>query len=222
MAGRHYPLISREIWLTLLILVILASLASAVYNDFVALPFWLLTVLLAFLFRDPDRVVPAQPLAVVSPVDARVISVEQVNNPFFPGESIRIVLKMSCWGIFRVRSPMEGKMQNRWLLVPGDTFPESTGQIKDTQISGWIRSDEGDNIVLSMYKSAKILYPRYSVQTGERTGQGQRCGINPFGSIVELFIPTGSKIMVKVDDVVKSGNHVLALLRHGEKSQQRP
>jgi phosphatidylserine decarboxylase len=47
---------------------------------------------------------------------------------------------------------------------------------------------------------------------GERVKQGDRMGIIRFGSRVDVFIPLGSKLRVKVGDITVAGVTVLAEL----------
>ena len=54
------------------------------------------------------------------------------------------------------------------------------------------------------------------MNSGERIGQGQRCGYLPFGGVVDLFLPVESKVLVEVGQRVDSGSTVLAELIHSE------
>ena len=54
------------------------------------------------------------------------------------------------------------------------------------------------------------------LNSGERVGQGQRCGYISFGGVVDLFLPMESKILVEVGQYVDSGSTVIAQLIHSE------
>jgi phosphatidylserine decarboxylase len=82
-----------------------------------------------------------------------------------------------------------------------------------SRIVMWLRSDEGDDIVLVII-SRRFVSPRCYLQLGQRTGQGQRCGYVPFGSRVEVLLPLSTRIRVAVDDVVRAGSDVIATLVH--------
>ena len=73
-----------------------AILAGVLVLHFVGLPqslvFWVLALLLVVLFRDPDREIPSQPLAVVSPADGKVTSISTVSDPYLPRQSVRVVI----------------------------------------------------------------------------------------------------------------------------------
>jgi len=217
MPGRYYPYISREIWILLSILFLAGVLTYHFYSLFFTLPIWLLISILAYYYRDPERLVPSQPLAVVSPVDATVTGIDTVPNPYIEGEAIRIELKMSHVDIFRVRSPIEGKVINGWFLLPGDPLPLQQGPVGSLRLSHWIQTDEGDSIVLTIRKISRLFRPRCDIQTGERIGQGQRCGIIEFGAMVDVYVPVNSRLEIILGDKVKSGSNVLAQLQHSDK-----
>jgi phosphatidylserine decarboxylase len=54
------------------------------------------------------------------------------------------------------------------------------------------------------------------LNSGERIGQGQRCGYLCFGGVIDLFLPIESKVFVEVGQFVDSGSTILAELIHSE------
>src|SRR5271154_4738203 len=57
-------------------------------------------------FRDPERVIPSDPGAVVSPGDGRVVVVTDEENAGVPGKRISIFL--AVWNVHVNRSPAAG------------------------------------------------------------------------------------------------------------------
>ena len=216
MAGTRYPIVSHEIRPTLLILVLLAAVLLHLSLWYISIVLIAVAVLLAWMFRDPERDIPAQPLAVVSPVDGQVASVATLPNPYIEGDAICVTLKMSLASTFRIRSPIEGKVIQRWFLLPGDPLPMQQGAVFRLLVSTWIQTDEGDNIVLTIRHCVRRFRPRCDIQVGERIGQGQRCGIIPFGAVVDIYIPEDARVTVKKGDRVKAGSGVVAQLGHHE------
>jgi len=214
MAGRHYPYISKKIWTLLFLLFLLGLVTYHFINPVIALLFWVTMPVLAYYYRDPERIIPSKPLAIVSPVDAKVVAVDTLPNPYIEGDSIRIELKLASSDIFRVRSPAEGKIMKAWLLLPGDPLPQLQGPVSSLRISHWIQTDEGDNIVVSIHKRSRLFHPTCEIQTGERIGQGQRCGMIEFGAIMDVYVPADARLEVVVGDKVKSGSQILAHLQH--------
>ena len=79
---------------------------------------WLSYIALLFLFRDFSRVVPSDPLAVVSPLDGKVLKVEEAYDPYLKRVAQCIHLKQGVLGEYNVHSPCEGKVENLWVISP--------------------------------------------------------------------------------------------------------
>ena len=208
--------ISREIWLALTIIAGLALLIHYYFGLVWAIPLWLLFIILAYIFRDPKRTIPSAPLAVVAPADGALTGIDLVPNPFIEGDFIRMRIAMSKSGAFRIRSPIEGKVQKRWFLLPGDPQPVLQGPNVRLSIGNWVQTDEGEDVVFSLQCDNQWFKPQCNIQAGERIGQGQRCGFIPFGSTVDVYLPENSSIKVDVGTKLKSGSDVLAHLRHDQ------
>ncbi len=80
-----------------------------------------------------------------------------------------------------------------------------------------IRTDEGDDVVtvLSMGTFAARFFQSY-VQSGERLGQGQRCGYLYFGGTADVFVPLNAKLNVAVGQATTGSEDILAYLVHEE------
>src|SRR4029077_8163870 len=63
-----------------------------------------------YFFRDPERVIPADAGAVVSPADGRVVVVTDEDNAGRPGKRISIFL--AIWNVHVNRSPADGVITN--------------------------------------------------------------------------------------------------------------
>ncbi len=173
-------------------------------------PFLLLALFLLFLFRNPERRVPASPLAIISPTDGRVLSVDRIADPYLGRKSRRIVIRRDVLGIISTHSPTEGKLQKQWR-----THRESGEKAgdKDTRYVIWLQTDEEDDVVLvQRVPDFRFARPNCYVHVGERIGQGERCGIAPFGKVVEVFVPENSRVEVEAGMHVSAGTDIIATL----------
>ncbi len=209
MRSRHYPVIARQgLWL-LLPLVGAALYVVSFYGGLFSIPVWLAAALIAFLFRDPPRHIPAKPLGLVAPVDGCIASVQEEHDPWLKREACCLRLKGSITGSYAVRSPMEGKLVKQWYAVPnGDTVSRFV-------LATWIQSDEGDDIVLVVYPRVAWLRLRSDIVAGERTGQGMRFCFSPFGAEVEVWMPANTHIEVAPEKRVQAGSDIIGILNHG-------
>ena len=208
MRSSHYPIVARQgLWLILPLLGV--ALYLLVFHGWLpSLPLWLGAALLSYLFRDPERPIPARPLGLVSPLDGRVTGVEEGLDPYLERDARCIRLEGSVTGIYTVRSPMEGKLIKQWYAVPG-------GASKRFVLASLLRSDEGDEIVLVVRPRPGWLRLRSNIAPGERCGQGMRFCFAPFGARVEIQVPLATRIQVQPGERVRSGSDIIGSLNHG-------
>ncbi|HEU0369267.1 MAG TPA: phosphatidylserine decarboxylase [Candidatus Acidoferrum sp.] len=159
-------------------------------------------------FRDPERAIPDDPAAIVSPADGRVVVITEEQNAGRPGTRISIFL--AIWNVHVNRSPAAGvitKLDYRpgKFLAAWDanasaqneqnifTLATAAGTIEFKQIAGLVARR-----VVSWNKPQDVVT------------RGQRIGLVRFGSRVDLWIPQGSQLLVKVGDTVYGGSSTLA------------
>ena len=195
-------IIAREGLLPIAVSVLVAVLVTQTLGFAQSLIFWLIALVLLLILRDPSREIPAVPMAIVSPTDGRVISISLADDPYLLRESIHIIIAMNPYGTFSTRSPVEGKV-----LEPPNN-PADRGMPHGV----WLRTDEGDDIVLVMNRGRLHNAPRCYIQFGERIGQGQRCGFIHMGGQIDMYLPTNSRAAISAGDYVKSGSDVIATL----------
>jgi phosphatidylserine decarboxylase len=208
MPSNRYPIIAREGWLVLGVLVVILGVAWFYLGNTVTTVTAAVLLLSGFLLRDPAQEIPSSPLAIVSPVFGRILSVEEVNDPWVERQALQIRIKVSLFDIYSLRSPMEGKIVNQWTRRP-------EGRTVNPKFAFRIRSDEGDEVVVVVYLN--IFGPlsfRFYAHSGERLGHGQRCGYLYFGGTVDVLVPKNSKISVKPGDRISSGSGILVHLVH--------
>lgn len=213
MLNHPNTLIARQGFWPIFSVSMLALLVHYRFGTAVGIWLWLLAAGLIYLFRDPRREVPSTPLAIVAPVDGKVTAVDPVKDPYLQREAVRIRFKGHWWGVFTIRSAMEGKVNNQWFgTVPDGADGAVYGNASIPPFAQWTQSDEGDDLVTTLSPSLAMKGARCYVQCGERVGQGQRCSYIPFGSDAETYVPASSRIEVKPGDEVKAGSSVIATL----------
>ena len=168
----------------------------------------LLALFVFSFFRDPQRVIPSEPGAVVSPGDGRVVVVTEEENAGRPGKRVSIFL--AVWNVHVNRSPAAGtitKMEYR----PGKFLAamRERASVENEQNIFTLATDAGEIV----FKQIAGLIARRVVswkKAGEKVARGERIGLVRFGSRVDLWVPKEADIVVKVGDNVKGGSSVLA------------
>ena len=159
-------------------------------------------------FRDPDRVIPAEPAAVVSPADGRIVVVTEEENAGRPGQRVSIFL--AIWNVHVNRAPASGtiaKMDYR----PGRFLAAMRERASfENEQNVFTLSTESGQMV---FKQIAGLIARRVVswkKAGEQVTRGERIGLVRFGSRVDVWLPKGAEILVKVGENVKGGSSVIA------------
>lgn len=153
-----------------------------------------LVVFLYLVFRDPYRAVPSIALGVFSPVDGKVISVEQLEQGETGEPALSVVMSVDILGTYTARSPVEGT-------------------IRDLGRKGlWLQTDEGDDVVLKFNGFRLGLAPRALAEYGERLGQGQRCAYLRLAGRAEVQLPAKGKVLVEPGQWLVAGMDIVGNL----------
>ncbi|HXN51724.1 MAG TPA: phosphatidylserine decarboxylase family protein [Candidatus Acidoferrum sp.] len=178
----------------------------------------LLAAFIFYFFRDPDRVIPADSGAIVSPADGRVVIVTDEENAGRPGKRISIFL--AIWNVHVNRSPAAGVITDM-KYCPGK-FSAAMRECASTdneQNVITLATDSGEFI----FKQIAGLIARRVVcwkKTGDHVARGERIGLVRFGSRADLWLPRDSELLIKVGDHVKGGSSVVAYWPPRPKSTQ--
>lgn len=192
---------------------LMLALAAAVviilrYYDpwYAAIPA-LLFALLYFVFRDPVRNVPPVALGIVSPVDGVVESIEETDRCVVQGEAYRIRIRIDALGTYTARSPVEGRVMDLHSRAEG-VGPECPANAL------WVRTDEGDDVVLQFEGYRLGLAPRSFVRFGERVGLGERCAYLRLARYANLSMPKAGRVQVTPGQRVLAGSDLIGLVPH--------
>jgi len=194
----------------------LGLLLAAIAVGWLLQPAWallplLLAVFFLWFFRDPERAIPDEVGAIVSPADGKVTDVSQAT---VKGESkIRISIFLSVFDVHVNRSPIAGVVRDvryqRGKFL--NAMNEASAELNEQNIV----SVEGDGQLVIFKQIAGLLARRiiFGPKVGDRLERGQRVGLIKFGSRVDVLLDATATMQVKVGDRVRGGASVLAYLR---------
>lgn len=201
MYRRRNPFVAHEGVAPLVLVAALGIVIVLYANPWLALIPAILFVYLFLLFRDPRRPVPAVALGVVSPADGEVVTVEKTEACFLPGETYRIRIRINSFGTYTARSPVEGTVM--------DLRADAPENVDCPANALWIKTDEGDDIVLQFHGYRFGIAPRSFVGFGQRIGQGHRCAYLRLARYADVFMPVTGKVAVAPGDEVLAGSGLL-------------
>ena len=191
----------------------LAIIAAFAVNNALGLALLMLALLFLFFFRDPERAVTEVPQAVLSPADGRVVVAgTSTSQDFAPAEWQQISIFLSPMDVHVNRMPVGGRV-TKVRYHPGRFLPAyrpDAGDLNEyTEV--WI-DHAGQTIVVRQIVG--ILARRIVCRTkeGAQVAAGERFGVMKFGSRMDVFVPVGTRIAVKVGDRVVGAVTVIAEL----------
>jgi phosphatidylserine decarboxylase len=200
----------------------LPLIAAAVLLGWLTRPAWaMIPSLLAFFFlwffRDPERAIPQDPGAVVSPGDGKVTEVLTVTVG--TEKWTRLSIFLNVFNVHVNRSPIAGVIRDvryqRGQYL--NAMNKASAELNEQNIV----TVEGDGQKVVFKQIAGLLARRivFYPKVGDRLERGERVGLIKFGSRVDVLLDASAKVNVKIGDHVQGGASVLAYLQPRE---QRP
>jgi phosphatidylserine decarboxylase len=174
--------------------------------------FLILTLFVAYFFRDPERAVPGDDRLILAPADGRVVTVEKrvQEKRILLAPATRVGIFMSPLDVHVNRVPVSGKV-TVVRYQPGrfrPAFAADAAEVNEQNVVA-IEDAQGRRVVL--VQVAGILARRIvcELKGGERVQQGERYGMIMLGSRVDLYCPPEAELKVQVGQRVKAGETVI-------------
>jgi phosphatidylserine decarboxylase len=192
--------LAREALPLVAVLLLAAVLLGAVFHPWAAVvpvPFLLFTL---WFFRDPRRVTPADPDALISPADGRIIV----------ADADRVSVFMNVFNVHVCRTPMAGTVESvrhhpgRFLAAYREEAPTANERLTIRVVRGTRRLE----FTLIAGLIARRIVCR--VEEDRELRAGERIGLIQFGSRVDLRLPPGAEPAAEIGQRVRAGETVLA------------
>lgn len=213
--------IHKEGYTSLALTVLLIFIANALvhyYNPDSQLIRWVVYILsFAFFiiilqfFRSPSRNWAQNDKHIICPADGKVVVIEETEETeYFKDKRIQVSIFMSPINVHVNRNPISGivrfvKYHKGKYLVAWD--PKSSTDNERTTIV--IESKSGVPVLFRQIAGALARRIVWYVKEGDEVKQGDQFGFIKFGSRVDVFLPLGTKINVKIGDTVQGGITIL-------------
>jgi phosphatidylserine decarboxylase len=174
-----------------------------------AVPPLLLAAFFLWFFRDPERAIPQEPGAIVSPADGKVTEVATVELEGKPRTRISIFLNV--FNVHVNRSPIGGVVER--VEYRTGKFGNAMGAISAEANEQNIVTVAGEGQTLVFKQIAGLLARRivFTKKVGDAVARGERIGLIKFGSRCDVIFDVGAQLRVKLGDKVAGGSSVLAI-----------
>lgn len=170
----------------------------------------LLLFIISF-FRVPNRQLTKGDNLVVCPADGKVVVIEEVfDEEYFKDKRLQISVFMSPANVHQNRNPVSGEVvynqyhKGKYLVA---WHPKSSTENERHSIV--IRHPKGEILAKQIAGALAKRIVNY-LTVGQKVEQSAEYGFIKFGSRVDLLLPVGTKVNVKLNEVVKGGVTVLA------------
>jgi phosphatidylserine decarboxylase len=200
---------------------VVAALVAAVAGSTYGMAVLVLPAFFLFFFRDPERRAAAGPREVLSPADGRVMVAGAPTGSFSAGEWQQITIFLSPMDVHVNRMPVAGRVTSV-KYTPGKFLPAYKREAGDLNEHTEVTLDHG-GVTIVVRQIVGILARRIvcRVREGDAVDAGARFGVMKFGSRMDVFVPHGSTLRVRVGDRVVAGVTIVAVLPEGqEKGRQ--
>ena len=203
----HREIIVREGLPFVFVFLVLCIVAFFLSGVWLAFPLFVLTLLVAWFFRNPERRAPPDENAVLSPADGKIIRIEDVSaTGLLRTPAKKVSIFMNVFNVHVNRIPYSGIVRaieyKKGKFLSANLDKASTLNERNAVV---IRMDDGREMMI--IQIAGLIARRIVcwLENGMQVKKGDRFGLIRFGSRLEVFLPLDVSISVKVGDTVKAG-----------------
>lgn len=199
----------------LLISIAIYAYVPAYYSYLLILPFWILYGFIIWFFRNPERFGESSPVDVIAPVDGKVVVIEEVEEKeFIKGKCIQLSIFMSPLNVHVNRYPVSGKViytkyhPGKYLVA---FHPKSSELNERTTVV--VETENKQNVLFRQIAGAVARRIVLYAKKDDEAKAGVEYGFIKFGSRLDIFLPLGTEILVKIGDKTKGGIQKIAELK---------
>ena len=170
-------------------------------------PLWLLAAFCLYFFRDPEREIPAGPVAV-SPADGKVVAVK-AEGPALN----RISIFLNIFDVHVNRTPIGGVVSK--VHYQKGCFKVASREECSTVNEQNVVTVDGDGTSVVFKQIAGLIARRivFNPKPGDRVATGERIGLIKFGSRCDVLLGPEWEIVVEPGMRVAAGSSILARRR---------
>jgi len=172
-----------------------------------AIFFLVLAFLVLNFFRDPERSIPTQAQAIISPADGRIVQIVQESYEGCP--VCRVSIFMSPLDVHVNRAPIGGVIKEvNYRKGRFRAAMQDAASVENEQNVFTLEGEQGRVVVKQI---AGVLARRivFWKRPGDSLARGERVGLIRFGSRVDVLMEPDVALSIKVGDHVRAGSSIL-------------
>jgi len=166
-----------------------------------------LVAFVAFFFRNPDRAIPTDPKAIVSPADGRVVRIERIGN------ATKMSIFLSIFNVHVNRSPIAGRI---------DAVEYTRGKFK-AAFDHSASTENERNVIMVSQGDLRIVFTQIAglvarrivcwKKAGDSVEKGELIGLIRFGSRVDILFPSSTEVTVEKGNRVRGGSTIIGRIK---------
>jgi phosphatidylserine decarboxylase len=191
----------------------LLGVVSFFISLWLLLPILLLLAYTFSFFRDPDRIAPEDPDAVLAAADGTVADIVEIEETeVLHARTRRVGIFLSVFDVHTNRAPMEGRVIYRKSHAGLCLDARHLDCTTKNRAMTW--AFENPRVTLVVRQLTGMIARRIVgwSQVGDELRKGERFGMIRFGSRTEVYLPLDAAVLVQVGDRVTGGASVIARL----------
>lgn len=162
--------------------------------------------LIVQFFRIPKRTFTFTDSDILCPADGKVVVIEEVEETeYFKDRRIQVSIFMSPLNVHANYFPISGIVKyvkyHKGLFLVAWHPKSSTDNERSTVV---VQHSSGQEVLFRQIAGAVARRICYYAKEGQKAETGQEFGFIKFGSRVDVFLPLGTKLDVKIDQDVKA------------------
>lgn len=200
--------------LPILLLAVMATAGITLYPQawmkWLAGTLWFLTLFNLQFFRDPQRQLPADAAAFVSPADGKVVAIKAIeHDEHIGGPAQQVSIFLSVFNVHVQKVPFSARVDSthyergKFLAA----FNANASDMNEQAVT-YFSSGSGNFVVKQIAGLiARRILTYFS--SGDRVSRGDRLGYIRFGSRVDVILPSSFELSIEVGDKVTGSETVM-------------
>lgn len=179
----------------------------------VALACGIVAAFMAFFFRDPERLPPADQNVVVAPADGRVTRVKPIEETSSDRSAAVVSIFLSPFDVHINRAPIAGEITS--VSYTRGKFLMATNERASLVNEQNALTIKGESVTVVCKQIAGILARRIVCwkKVGERVAMGERFGLIKFSSRTDIILPASVEVLVAEGARVRGGTTIIGRMR---------